>query len=98
MLSGRMHHEGPASAARQISIAAFRPLPIQFTVPASFGLTVAALITHRLATGSYWAFGGNATWARTLSASAVGVALVPIAYVVLPGVTAADPRALNWGF
>ena len=70
--------------------------PIEFTMLASFGPSVAALSTHRLATGSYQAFRFCSTWLRTFGASALGIALVVLAYVVLPGITTADPRRLDW--
>jgi len=70
--------------------------PIQLTILASFGPSLAALITHRLATGSYRAFRVFATWSRTLIATAIGIILVIVAYVILPAVMTADPRKLNW--
>lgn len=69
---------------------------IVWTVLATFGPTVAALVTHRLATGNYRAFRLYTTWPRTLGATAMGVGLMVLAYVVLPGVTTADPRKLHW--
>jgi len=71
-------------------------LPLPWIAVATFGPTVAALVTHRVAAGSYRAFRVYATWRRTLGATALGVALMVLAYVVLPGVTTADPRALQW--
>jgi uncharacterized protein len=70
--------------------------PIQLTALASFGPTVAALGVHRLVTGNYRAFRIYTTWPRIVGASALGVTLVVFAYVVLPGVTTADPHKLNW--
>ena len=70
--------------------------PIELTVVASFGPTVAALGTHRLATGNYRAFRIYTTWPRIVGASAFGIALVVFAYVVLPGLTAGNPHKLNW--
>ena len=70
--------------------------PMQFTILASFGPSIAALATHRLAAGNYRAFRFSATWRRTLVSTAAGIALVIFAYVVLPGVATADPRELNW--
>ncbi len=70
--------------------------PIQFTVLASFGPSLGALVTHRLATGNYRAFLFSPKWYRTLIASAAGILLIVFAYVFLPGVTTADPRKLNW--
>jgi len=69
----------------------------EWIVVATFGPTIAALITHRRTTGSWRAFRFYTTWPRTLGATAVGIALIIVAYVVLPGVTTADPRKLQWG-
>jgi membrane protease YdiL (CAAX protease family) len=70
--------------------------PPQLTILGSFGPSVAALVTHRLATGSYRAFRFRTTWTRTLVTTVVGVALIILAYVVLPGISTADPHKLNW--
>jgi len=70
--------------------------PIELTILASFGPTLAALITHRLATGYYGAFRLYTTLSRTLIATASGTLLIILAYVVLPGVATADPHRLNW--
>lgn len=70
--------------------------PPQWIIVAAFGPTVAALVTHRITTGSYRAFRIYTTWSRTLGATAVGVALIMLAYVVLPGIITADPRKLHW--
>ena len=70
--------------------------PIQLTILASFGPAIAALITHRLATGNYRAYRLYTTFSRTLIAGASGTLLIILAYVVLPGVATADPRKLNW--
>ncbi|MGQ0736605.1 MAG: CPBP family intramembrane glutamic endopeptidase [Acidobacteriota bacterium] len=70
--------------------------PLEWTVVAAFGPTIAALVTHRVTTGNYRAFRLSTTWPRMLGATAVGVALMLLAYVVLPGVTTADPRTLHW--
>ncbi len=80
----------------------FVPMVIFHTSPewivvAAIGPTVAALVTHRVTTGSYRALRIYTTWRRTLGATAIGVALMILAYVVLPGVTTADPRKLHWG-
>jgi len=71
--------------------------PIELTAVASFGPTLAALSTHRLATGNYRAFRIYTTWPRIVGASICGIALVVFAYVVLPGLTTGDPHKLNWG-
>ena len=70
--------------------------PIQWVVLATLGPSVAALVTHRVTTGSYRAFRLHATWPRTLGATSVGVGLMIVAYVVLPGLATADPLKLNW--
>jgi|SRR5688572_11576472 len=70
--------------------------PIELTAVASFAPTMAALLTHRVATGSYRAFRIHTRWSNMLVGSIVGIALVLLAYVVLPGVTTADPRTLQW--
>src|SRR5687767_14053763 len=68
--------------------------PPQWIAVATFGPTAAALVTHRITTGSYRAFRIYTTWPRTLVAMVVGVALMMVAYVVLPGIMTADPRKL----
>jgi membrane protease YdiL (CAAX protease family) len=70
--------------------------PPQWIIAATFGPTVAALITHRVTTGSWRAFRVSTTWRRTVGATATGIALMILAYVVLPGVLTADPGRLHW--
>lgn len=70
--------------------------PPEWTVLATFGPTVAALITHRITTGNFRAFRLYATWQRAIGATAAGVALTVLAYIVLPAILTADPRRLNW--
>jgi len=70
--------------------------PIQLIAVASFGPSIAALIAHRLSTGSYRAFPFHWTKPRTLFATIAGGVLVVLSYVVLPGMVLADPRSLNW--
>ncbi len=70
--------------------------PSQLTILGSFGPSLAALATHRLATGTYRAFRLHTNWTRMLVATVVGVALVIFAYVVLPGISTADPHKLKW--
>ena len=69
----------------------------QWIFLATLGPTVAAVIAHRAAVGNYQAFRFRTTWWRTFGATVVGVALVVLAYVILPAVTTADPRKLHWG-
>jgi hypothetical protein len=65
-------------------------------VAGTFGPTVAAIVTHRLATGSYRAFRCLSTWPRVIFGAGLGCVLVVVAYVALPGFIAADPRRLHW--
>jgi hypothetical protein len=70
--------------------------PPPFTILATFGPFLAALVTNYLATGNYRWFLTSTTWWRTLGGTAVGVALVVLAYVVLPAISTAAPDQLNW--
>ena len=69
--------------------------PLWWIGVATFGPTVAALITHRVTTGSWRAFRVVTTWRRTVVATVTGIALMVLAYVVLPAVLTADPRRLH---
>ena len=87
--------------AYAISWLVFMPIivwhaPIQLIAAASFGPTVAALITHRLSAGDYRAFLFHWRKPRTLVATAGGAVLIILAYVVVPALVLADPRTLNW--
>jgi membrane protease YdiL (CAAX protease family) len=70
--------------------------PMELIALASFGPTAAAIITHRLATGTYQAFRIYSTWPRTVAATGVGIAVIIVAYVVVPAVVSSDPHKLNW--
>jgi membrane protease YdiL (CAAX protease family) len=70
--------------------------PLQWTILATFGPTVAAFITQLVSRGDYRAFRLGPSWPRTGLAVLVGVCLVLLAYVVLPAVVTSDPRKLNW--
>ncbi|MEO8127247.1 MAG: CPBP family intramembrane glutamic endopeptidase [Bryobacteraceae bacterium] len=70
--------------------------PPQLTILASFGPTIAAVIVHRLSTGSYRFLPLQAGLTRIVAASAVGAALIILAFVVLPALVTADPGKLNW--
>jgi membrane protease YdiL (CAAX protease family) len=70
--------------------------PMQYTILASFGPSVAALIVHRLSAGNYRPFRVFATWQRTIVTGGAGVALIVFTYVVLPGLATADPHTLHW--
>jgi len=87
--------------AYSISWLVFMPIilwqaPIQLIAAASFGPTIAALISQRLTAGDYRAFPLNWMKRRTLVANVVGAFLIVLAYVVIPGLVLADPRDLNW--
>ena len=69
----------------------------QWTILATLGPTVAALAVHRATAGNYRAFRLFTSWLRMLAATVVGVALIVLAYVVLPAVTTASPGKLHWG-
>src|SRR5437773_2853269 len=69
----------------------------QWTILATLGPTAAAVVAHRVTAGGYRAFRIRAAWLPMLRATVVGVALIVLAYVVLPAVTTADPRKLHWG-
>jgi membrane protease YdiL (CAAX protease family) len=70
--------------------------PPQLAILGTFGPSLAALVTHRLATGNYRELLNATTWWRTLCGTAVGVALIILAFVVLPGIGTAAPNQLNW--
>lgn len=70
--------------------------PIQWTILATFGPTVAALITQRISNGNYHAFRLTTSWWRTCVALVIGVLLILLAYVFLPAVATADARKLKW--
>lgn len=70
---------------------------IEFLILASLGPTLAALITHRLASGSWRAFRFNVHWPRTLAATALGAALVLLSEIIFPAVATVDPHKLRWG-
>jgi membrane protease YdiL (CAAX protease family) len=80
-----------------LPMVASRALTPRLIVAGAFGPTVAAIVTHRLATGSYRAFRFLSTWPRVIFGAGIGCVLVIVAYVVLPGLIAADPRRLHWG-
>jgi uncharacterized protein len=67
-----------------------------WTALATLAPTVAAVITHRVTSGSYRAVRVLAGSPRALAAAFAGVLLMMFTYVVLPGNTAADPSRLQW--
>jgi membrane protease YdiL (CAAX protease family) len=85
-----------------ISWLAFMPIilwraPIQLIAVASFGPTLAALITHRLNAGDYRAFAFHWMRRRTLMSAVIGAVLIVVAYVIVPGLVLGDPGSLHWG-
>ena len=65
-------------------------LPLPFVIPATFGPSVAAVVTHRLGTGSYRAFRFSPAWRRAVGVTALGCFLIVLAMVVLPALVIAD--------
>lgn len=74
----------------------FGHLRIEWSILASCGPTVAALVTNRLANGNQGAFRINCSWRRTAAAGAIGVPLVLIAFILLPALATVDAAKLNW--
>ena len=58
-----------------VPVVVFRAPP-EWIIAATFGPTIAALITHRVTTGSWRAFRVSTTWRRTVGATATGIALM----------------------
>ena len=79
-----------------IPLAYFRG-PMEWTVLATMAPTVAAVVANWTVAGNVRAFRLWTGWPRVLGASAVGVALIVLAFVILPVVTTSDPRPLHWG-
>ena len=71
-------------------------LRIEFTILASLGPTLGALITSRLASGHWQACRFNVNWRRTLGASVLGAVLVLGSVVIFPAVATVDPGKLRW--
>jgi membrane protease YdiL (CAAX protease family) len=71
-------------------------LRIEYSIAASAGPLIAALITNRLAANRTPAFRLNVDWRRTAVASILGVALVLGSVVVLPATAVADASKLGW--
>lgn len=59
-------------------------LRIEFTILATMGPTIGAVVAQRLATGSYRPCRINVSWPRTLAAASLGVALVVVSFVMAP--------------
>jgi membrane protease YdiL (CAAX protease family) len=71
--------------------------PIELSIPVSFGPTIAAVCTHRLAEGNYRAFSWYGNWRRLTGGAFTAITLTLLAFVVIPGILLSeDPRKLNW--
>jgi membrane protease YdiL (CAAX protease family) len=71
-------------------------LRIEFSILATLGPTIGAIVAQRLASGTYRALRFNVSWPRTLGAAALGIALVIISFDILPALATVDARALHW--
>jgi len=67
-----------------------------WTALATVAPTLAAIVTHRVTTGSWRAVRVISGWQRGVVAGVLGVLLMMAAFVVLPGVATADPFSLGW--
>jgi membrane protease YdiL (CAAX protease family) len=70
--------------------------PLQWAILATMGPTIGAIVAHRVATGHFRAFRFLTGWLRVLGSVGIGVILIILAYVALPGITTSDPRTLHW--
>lgn len=71
-------------------------LPPQWVMLAALGPTIAAVVANRVETNSYRAVTILTSLPRLLGATAMGVTLMLLAYVVLPAIATADARKLHW--
>jgi membrane protease YdiL (CAAX protease family) len=70
---------------------------VEFAIPAAFGPGLAAIVTHRVTTGNWQAFQWFGQWQRSLIGSVAAIALISIAFVVLPALLLSEnPQRLNW--
>jgi membrane protease YdiL (CAAX protease family) len=68
----------------------------QWVILATLGPTIAAVVVHRIEAGNYRAVAIFTNLPAVLVATAVGVPLMLLAYVVLPALTTADVRKVHW--
>ena len=78
-----------------IPLAYFRG-PMEWTILATMAPTVAVLVAQWTVAGNLRAVRLWTGWLRVFGASAIGVALIVLAFVVFPVVTTTDPRPLHW--
>ena len=71
-------------------------LRIEFSILATLGPTIGALVAQRLAFGNYRACRLSVSWGRTLGAAAAGIALVMVSFDVLPALAIVNARDLHW--
>ena len=69
---------------------------IEYSIAASAGPFIAALVTNRLAANHTRAFWLNVDWRRTAVAAILGVTLVLASVVILPAVAVVDATRLGW--
>ncbi|MCC6587558.1 MAG: CPBP family intramembrane metalloprotease [Bryobacterales bacterium] len=75
----------------------FLPIPIEAAIPASFGPTIAAVVTHRLGGGTGRPFYWYAGWQRLIAGCVTAVGLTLVAFVIVPSLLLTDdPGKLNW--
>ena len=78
-----------------IPLAYFRG-PMEWTILATMAPTAAAVVAQWTVAGNVRAVRLWTGWPRVVGASAIGVVLIALAFVVLPVVTTSDPRPLHW--
>ncbi|MGH9641683.1 MAG: CPBP family intramembrane glutamic endopeptidase [Terriglobales bacterium] len=73
-------------------------VPIEFIVVGAFTPTIAALCTQWMLDRSFRICHIYSSWKRLLLGSVIGLALIMIAFTVLPGIVLVriSPRALHW--
>lgn len=71
-------------------------LRIEFSIVATFGPLLGAVVAQRLVSGNYRVCLLNVSWRRTIVAAVLGVILVIAAFDILPALATVDARNLNW--
>ena len=69
---------------------------IEYSILATCGPAIAAVVTNRLAHGNYRFCRIHGGWLRTAGASLLGVGLVVAGFVVVPALAVVDAGKLNW--